>query len=200
MSEAKPMPWQHERYVNYESVFEGHIDIPKHAYNIMFGVKRHCLTVYETLSDYSRSYWKVGDLVKFNHGFMAFDVNEEWQSWFMNEDDLQRHLEENCKPHEKVPSYARNQYAIILGRYKYTKYKIRTFRDYGSVLMMLTGDAIGHIRRFYNCAPWDRVDMYPYYNKIKQLDCNSLFHGVKLQRDVTKFLEELMRKIADDYS
>ena len=200
MRDAKPKPWEYQRYVNYEAVFQGYVDIPKHAYDILFRENRRFLTQYETLSNYDNSYWKIGDLIQFQHGFIGFDRNEEWQSWCLKDEDLQKYLEENFPRHEKVPKYARNQYAIMLGRYKFTKFKGPKYRDYGSIVMMLTGTHVGHVRRFYNCSPWDRIDMYPYYNKIKELDCNALFHGVKLNKDVLQFLTELMEKIADDYN
>ena len=50
----------------------------------------------------------------------------------------------------RFPSYAKNQYGLILRRYKWTKYKFfGTFVDYGAQVKMLTGKREGHIRRFY---------------------------------------------------
>lgn len=174
----RPLPWEHD---------------------ILFRDQRCCLTQYEVLSNYDLTYWKIGDLIKFQHGFIGFDRNEEWQSWYLKDEDLQKYLEENFPRHEKVPKYARNQYAIILARYKFTKFKCKTFRDYGSIVMMLTGSNVGHIRRFYNCSPWDRVDMFPYCNIEKHIDHDTLFHGVKINRNKLKFLEKLMEKISYDY-
>jgi len=45
----------------------------------------------------------------------------------------------------KFPNYAVGEFAVILERYKITKFKNHTYNDYGSVVMMLTGKKKGHI-------------------------------------------------------
>ena len=66
-----------------------------------------------------------------------------------------------------IPKYARNAYAIILARYKWTKYKkYMTFRDYGCIIMMLTGPRIGHVRKYYAKIPYSTVCKYPYETNI----------------------------------
>lgn len=57
-----------------------------------------------------------------------------------------------------VPIYARNEYAIIINKYRWVKHKReRTYCDYGNEIMMLTGDKIGHNRRYYTSTPWKKV-------------------------------------------
>jgi hypothetical protein len=99
---------------------------------------------------------------------------------------------------KRIPGYARNQYAIVLARYRWTKYKgYQNYRDYGSFIMMLSGDKIGHIRKYYATTPWGEIGRFPYtkmkYNKKPE----TLFQGVEIGNDSIIFLENLVRTLSN---
>lgn len=50
---------------------------------------------------------------------------------------------------DSFPKYARGEFAVILERYRYTKHKYLIYHDYGCVVMFVSGERKGHIRRFY---------------------------------------------------
>ncbi len=153
---------------------------------------------FETLPNYNRSYWKPGDVVKFGDGFLF--AHYRWESWFLDEKDKGDFMKRNNLVNKKIPVYARNQYAIILARYKWTKFKgYRVYRDYGSIIMMLTGSKVGHIRKYYTFCPYDEVGRYPYTKMKYNLNHEKLFHGVDRGDKVEVFLENLMEKIAYEH-
>jgi len=123
-------------------------------------------STFETLDDRKTSAWKRGDLIKFNSCFRwSWKYDEQWQAWFMNEDEYFDFLRRNCKLTGILPMYAHHEYAIVLNRYKWTKYKsFKTYRDYGVIIMMLSGRRAGHIRRYYMTTPWEFVAGFPYKN------------------------------------
>jgi len=110
--------------------------------------------------------WRQADLIKFHACFyQSWKYEDKWQKWFMGPDEYWRFLNNTCRKNGTVPVYAHHQYAIIINRYKWTKYKSSTiYRDYGSIIMMLTGKRQGHIRRYYVNAPWDLIGSFPYTN------------------------------------
>ena len=148
---------------------------------------------FETLKNYNRSYWKLGDVVKFGNGLYPY-IKDSWESWFLNGKDLETFIERNNLADRRIPVYARNQYAIILARYRWIKRKYSTFSDYGSFIMMLTGDKVGHMRKYYTSRPYEMIERYPYTKNIL-IDYETLFHGVERGDDVKIFLEKLMRKL-----
>lgn len=151
---------------------------------------------FETLKNYNRTYWKLGDVVKFGKGY--YDWNREgWESWFLNEIDYHEYLKRNRLYDRRTPAYARKQYAIVLARYKWVKDKgYHTFSDYGSFIMMLTGSKVGRMRKYYITTPWQEIGRYPYIKMRYNLNREKLFHGVEREEDVKVFLENLVRKIA----
>jgi len=151
--------------------------------------------VFETLENYNKTTWKLGDVVKFGKGYYLKAI--DWQAWFLNEKDFDQYLKKHKRYNKSIPAYARNQYAIVLARYKWTKYKgYMTYIDYGSFIMMLTGSKIGHIRKYYVVNPYEFIGAYPYVKMRYNLNHDRLFHGVERVKDVTHFLENLVRKIA----
>jgi len=128
-------PWNYNTYKTRHFAHGSRLKrLGMHTYPVKF----------ETLREYSRSEWKLGDLIKFSNGYYGFS-NNDWHHWFYNQDDLEKFLQENFYVNKSVPVYARNQIAILLGRYKLIKYKgYKTFIDYGSFIMMLTGKKVGH--------------------------------------------------------
>lgn len=151
---------------------------------------------FETLKNYNRSQWKLGDVVKFGCGYNQYR-SDKWQTWFLNEEDLDAYIKKHRRYDRTIPAYARNNYAIVLARYKWVKYKdYCTFRDYGTFIMMLTGSKIGHIRKYYIKCPYQVIGQYPYTKMRYNLNRDKLCHGVERVEDVTVFLENLVRKIA----
>ncbi len=124
---------------------------------------------FTTISDSPRLYWRKGDVIQFNSGFYGF-YSDDWKQWFLKTKDKIKFLPVN----KQIPKYARNEYAIVLNRYKWIKQKGRIWIDYGVILMMLTGSKAGRVRRYYASAyPWTRVKNYPYEHCRKHI-------GVKL--------------------
>lgn len=153
--------------------------------------------IFETLENYDKTYWKLGDLIKFNSGYQEWLVKDKWQYWFTQNKDRQKFLKDNCRREEKIPHYAANQYAIILARYKWTRYKHQgTYKDYGSIIMMLTGEKIGHIRRYYMLKPYKKIGTYPYTKLKYRLIRKKLFCDIEIGNDIKNFLKNLTEKIA----
>jgi len=149
---------------------------------------------FETLENYNRSFWKPGDVVKFGDGLL-WRAKNKWETWFLNGKDREDFLRRNRLINKRIPVYARNQYAIILARYKWIKHKYREFSDYGSFIMMLTGDKAGYMRKYYIVSPYELVGIYPYTTADYNIDHKKLFHGVEIEDNVYIFLENLIRKL-----
>lgn len=50
---------------------------------------------------------------------------------------------------ENFPKYARGEFAVVLGRYRYIKHKYIKYIDYGAEVMFVSGSMKGYVRRFY---------------------------------------------------
>jgi hypothetical protein len=151
--------------------------------------------IYNNLTDYNKTWWKLGDLIKFDNGYNIYPVIDNWQLWCYKNSDRERYIKENCKRVQHIPLYASGQMAIILGRYRVKKFKWHgIYRDYGTVIMMLSGSSIGHIRRYYIKTPWSRLDSYPYNNN----NHSELFQGVTVGNNIKVFLENLVEKIYEN--
>jgi len=124
---------------------------------------------------------------------------KRWESWFLSEKDKDKFMKKHKYYDRKIPAYARNQYAIVLARYKWTKYKgYSIFRDYGTFIMMLTGSKVGYIRKYYITCPYQYIARYPYSKILYNLNHEKLFHGVGIEEDKTIFLENLVRKLTNE--
>ena len=157
---------------------------------------------FETLDPESqRCYWKAGDIVQFGSAFRAlWKVEEAWPKWFIEDpDEYWQYLKNNLPRNNVIPMYAHFEYAIILARYKWTKYKYTTFRDYGSIIMMLTGKRAGHIRRYYTTCPWSFIVAFPYDkfgHKSFKKKVMPLIEDV-LDPDLQTFLKNITEKYHD---
>jgi hypothetical protein len=106
---------------------------------------------------------KRGDIFKFGSGFNEIKFTD-WKEWFL------KSRKDKMKFWPKIPNipkYARNQYAILMCRYKITRVKYRTFTDYGSHLMFITGPQAGHLRRYYQSIPAKPCGHFPYFHTNK---------------------------------
>jgi len=109
-----------------------------------------------------KSYWCRGDIIKFGSGYYrSYDI-EEWREWFQPKEEYLKHLHENLVRDKRIPLYARTEFAMLLSRYKWTKYKFTTYRDYGSILMMLTGKNTGNVFKIYSSTPFSIYASFPY--------------------------------------
>jgi hypothetical protein len=106
--------------------------------------------------------WRKGDIVKFRNHLVPPLARKHWSGWFVKPRDKKRFWVRN----PKVPKYASNHLAIIIGRYRRIKLKYKTFIDYGVILMMLTGPKAGHIRRWWGSG-FDFEIKCHYPNNIK---------------------------------
>lgn len=156
-------PWKHESYSDtYYNYFRQR------------GYKR----VYSTVEDSPRLWLRKGDIVEFGSGY--YENLNGWKEWFLTE----REDKKKFWPRDATPFYAQNQYAIVVNRYKWTKYKHTTFADYGVIVMMITGSAIGHIRKFYANRPFKKKSFYPHNEKIKG-------RFIKMKKPFTTIANEL---------
>jgi hypothetical protein len=114
------------------------------------------------IKDSPRQYWRKGDIVKFEDGLIE---PSNWTAWFYRRTEREKYW--NRKPH--IPKYADNKFAIIIGRYKKTKYKWCTFNDYGVVVMMLNGSKPGHTRHYWTKKPFKIKVRYTENIKYKYL-------------------------------
>lgn len=120
--------------------------------------------VKEHLSDNPKFFLRKGDIVKFQDCRIK-PYYENWQQWFMTHKDYRK----TWRKDPVVPYYASNRFAVIAARTKITKFKYRTFTDYGCVVMMLTGEKAGHIRRYFMKKPFDLKIPFPRKIKYKYI-------------------------------
>ena len=178
------IPWEksehHGKYISYWGRY-GH---QKNEYH----------RTVEYLDDNPRQYWRKGDIIRFDDG-KKHPWKKDWKNWFMKKKDYI-----NSLPwHGLTPRYAANQYAIIAGRYRVVKDKYGYFfSDYGAVIMMLTGEKKGHMRKYWQSKPFERILIYPNFDpriySIKKLkvvlDAYKLYHKDS-NESRNKFLEHL---------
>lgn len=146
------LPWEIKPYSiiknysnNPRSFYRG--DPPRGTFTAKFQIARNCTT------------YKQGDIIQFHS---AYYPRLSWQEWFVVEEDKK----EMYKRNKQIPGYAGKEYAIILARYKWVKYKrCAIYQDYGTIVMMLTGPRTGHVRKFYIKSPWNIVSRFPYIKK-----------------------------------
>lgn len=103
--------------------------------------------------------FRKGDIVKFENCRIK-PRYESWQKWFMTKDDYIK----TWKKKPNVPYYSSKQLAVIIARYKLIKQKSvfnRIFKDYGCVVMMLTGEKKGHIRHYVMKYPFHKMLEFP---------------------------------------
>ena len=151
-------PWKLEpEHYHYEySTFNVHIGGKN------MGVQGIADCVREPISDESTTY-KKGDIYKFGSGYDEVKFND-WKEWFLRSRKDKMKYWSKIK---KIPKYARNQYAILMCRYRVTRYKYRMFRDYGSHMMFISGSNPGHLRRYYQGCPAVPCGHFPYFHMNK---------------------------------
>jgi len=157
----------------------------------------------EPITD-EKTIWKRGDIIKFGSGFYEHDFGD-WKDWFFR---TKKEKEKYWQRIDSVPEYARHQYAILMCRYKITKYKPHsTIRDYNSHIMFLTGSGIGKIKIYVNSHIFKYLNSFPYNKKSKKID--NIFHDLKVENrskeiynkygntceSRTMFIEELQQSI-----
>jgi len=164
-------PWEHYRLV------EKHYEQPRPYSHHMMNFRRpdeppsSYIARFETVRDNAALWWRKGDVIQFGSGFMRGYI-PSWKRWFLETKDMPP-----PPINKKIPIYARDEYAIILNRYRWKKFKWNIFIDYGVILMMLTGSKAGNIRRYYASSyPFDFVKRYPYTGQRKYI-------GVKLDTE-----------------
>ena len=153
---------------------------------------------YETLSNDNKCNWGKGDIVQFGSAFHgSYRYDERWPGWFITDpEEYFQFLKNNCARSQTIPLYAHNEYAIILNRYRWVKEKYKTFRDYGTIIMMLTGRRAGHIRRYFVTSPWCFIVSHPYdkfsHPTFKNITM-PLIEDV-FDNDLEMFLKNIMEK------
>jgi len=154
---------------------------------------------FEIVEDSDRCFWKSGDVIQFDIGYRRMYGAQDWRSWFMPWDEYLQYLDSNYPRSYNMPLYARTELGIILSRYRWVKEKdFGTYRDYGSIIMMLTGSRKGHVRRYYSSFPYWRITRYP-YNDIGRLEWNKSMDDLsaiwRLRNELCKNETEREKKI-----
>lgn len=123
---------------------------------------------FQQLPDNKLLQYRKGDIIQFENGHYSY--GKDWKDWFLSEKDYIKHLKNLPVGHrnKKVPLYAANQYAVVIGRYRIIKNKYAIYYDYGTVVMMLTGD-IGRVRKYYVCTPFRIISKFPHKKVIDEL-------------------------------
>ena len=121
----------------------------------------------ELVKDSTKSRNRIGNIVKINSSFRKKNFND-WREWFLTRYDKR-------KRRVKIPwapLYCSNEYGIIVNRYRIVKHKgYISFKDYGIVIMMITGPKIGRVKRFYMVTPYKifcKFEDIPKLKKIKK--------------------------------
>ena len=162
--------------------------------------------------DDSTTVWKRADIIKFPNCY-RYPSPKNWKEWFLTHHDYKK---ERCRMRIKkatIPKYASSQYAMVMARYRVTKDKgAWTFNDYGTHIMMISGNGVGRLRRYYSNNPFYFISSFPYddtlpkkvvdifkryemTNFIKNLpiDC----HFIAESR--TMFIEEFQKRINEEH-
>lgn len=194
------IPWEKsEHHDTYKS------QRGRYAYFSRYGrTKGHKSHTYhrtiEYLDDNPRQFWRKGDIVKFDDGII-YPWGETWEKWFMIKEDWLKTLPR----HGRTPKYASEEYAVITGRYRVIKYKFGyEFKDYGIIIMMLTGPKKGHIRKYYIKYPFDIVSVFPYISNppliSTELIDSFIEHHENSNKSRNAFLECLYKKLMGEIS
>jgi len=171
-------------------------------YTSTWGRGRHRKLTYprtvEYLDDDTKQYWRKGDIIKFDNG-RKIPWKQTWESWFLFKDDWLATLPWNGI----TPKYAEEQYAVIAGRYRIVKNKRGCiYKDYGVVIMMITGPKKGHMRKYYLRRPFEHVCKFPYNNKPPRISMELIDSFMEHYEDSNEsrnaFLECLYKKIKGD--
>jgi len=118
-------------------------------------------TRYETVEDSERLSIRKGDIVRFGSGYYERDFGD-WRDWFpTSRVDKKKFWRRN----PIIAKYADNQYAVIVNRYRWIKYKRQTYIDYGKILMFLTGSKPCKTRKYYVTKPYRKTSTFPHLHR-----------------------------------
>jgi len=187
-------PWEHEQFNSY--------NIYKSRWSLRNGIRnpngcREYKTRYETVKDSERLDIRKGDIVKFGSGYFEQDFGD-WRDWFPpSKVDKKKFW--NRDPN--IAKYADYQYAIIVNRYRWIKYKRQIYIDYGKILMFLTGSKLCKIRKYYVAKPYKKISAFPHihrdgniYVKMKKpfkvIDKTWFLFDFNLSEFITKLLSK----------
>ncbi len=168
-------PWKNEplEFSQHGVKYDWHREL---NYNIYYKV------IKEPISD-AGTKLKRGDVVKFNSMYYESDFGD-WRDWFLNS---KKDKEQHWTVRTDIPKYAHNQYAILLCRYRITKFKrIKTFKDYTSYFMFITGPKIGKIK-VYNTAPHTFISSFPYTRTSKRLEDILKYYNIDSEKYYNKY-------------
>jgi len=143
------------------------------CYRMPGGNFMHKRTI-ESMEDSTMQHWRKGDLVQFFNGILPSLRDKTWWSWFTRGKVFKKFLKQNPSIRDiRIPFYAINEYGLIIGRYKKTKYfdcrDDLKFYNYGSVIMLLTGSKPGRIKRCYGSTLFNKISSYPHEKIPPQL-------------------------------
>jgi hypothetical protein len=145
-------PWEHESYnVTKESR-------SRYVRGETYAIR----TTYKTIEDHDGLFVRKGDIIRFGNGYNERPFGD-WKDWFLTREQKKLFWTR----HPKIPYYASNQYAVVVNRYKWIKYKrFGIFRDYGYITMFITGNKPCRIKKFYGTSPFRTVSCFPHLSHI----------------------------------
>lgn len=153
---------------------------------------------FQQLPDSRLQSWRKGDLIQFENGFPY--GNNIWQEWFLSDKDYIDFLKRIPRNKRRVPLYAANQYGIVIGRYCIRKDKGTIYRDYGTVIIMLTGSRKGHIRKYYSSSPFYIISTFPHKKvptQLKNFSSITLNHKEDSDESRNSFVSKLYKKLTN---
>jgi hypothetical protein len=178
-------PWEHESYTEYHDrqlTFRNGKYFRNHA-------GRPFRATYTTCPDNKKLYYRKGQVVKFGCGFNHYWPRNNWEEWFLTEKEKLKRR----PPNKEIPVYARDEYAVVLNRYKWIKQKSRIYQDYGTIVMMITGTHAGHIRKYYvKSPPFNITAIYPYRRYTKTIGgakIDTEYDLIKTVRNIDYYLD-----------
>ena len=145
-------PWEYSR------------EVTEYFYRKIIGPVSKGTCVSENLNDSERLYYRKGDIIRFDFHLRP-PGGRNWSDWFALPKDQKRFWIKR----PNIPVYASKQLALVIGRYKKTKYKYAIFRDYGVVVMILSGRDKGRIKRYWSTRPFRIVNRFNEPLKFKYL-------------------------------
>jgi len=147
----------------------------------------------ELVKDSTKSRNRIGNIVKINSSFRK-KTFDDWKEWFLTKYDKR-------KRRTKIPwapLYCSNEYGVIVNRYRIVKHKgYVTFRDYGIIIMMISGPKIGRVKRFYMATPYKifcKFEDIPKLKKIKKpyqvIDNKVILNGFNINDLASNMINE----------
>ena len=106
--------------------------------------------------DHDKLKYRTGDLIRCKSAIAEF---HDYRDWYYKDEEK---IKFGIQKIKQLPIYGHKKLAIINKRYRVTKKKGHTYRDYGTEVIFLEGDKKGCKKRFFTCSPFNVISKYPH--------------------------------------